>query len=135
MPSRATAPDPTLREGWGFSLSCPPLPDGVKRPYMFSKLKQFKDIRDKAKAIQSALAEESAEGSAGWGKVKVTVDGNQHVTHVSIADDAMSDKTRLEGYIKEALNDGLTKIQKTMATKLKDIGGLDLAKDMQDMMK
>lgn len=102
---------------------------------MFSKLKQFKDIREKAKAIQSALSEEKAEGSAGWGKLKVTIDGNQQVTAVSIDESLLSDKAKLESLVKEAVNDGMGKIQKVMATKLKDIGGLDLAKDMQDMMK
>lgn len=102
---------------------------------MFTKLKQFKDIRDKAKVIQSALADEKAEGSAGWGKVKVTIDGNQHVTGVSIDDSVMGDKAKLEQMILEATNDGMQKIQKMMATKLRDIGGLDLAKDMQDLMK
>ena len=102
---------------------------------MFTKLKQLKDIRDKAKVIQSALADEKAEGQAGWGKVKVTIDGNQHVMGVSIDDSVMGDKGKLEQMILEATNDGMQKIQKMMATKLRDIGGLDLAKDMQDLMK
>lgn len=101
---------------------------------MFNKLKQFKDIRDKAKHIQSALAEEKAEGSAGWGKVKIEVNGNQHVVSVNIDPSAMNDKSKLEDMIREATNDAMQKIQKVMATKLKDIGGLDLAKDLQDMM-
>jgi len=101
---------------------------------MFNKLKQFKDIRDKAKVIQAALASEKAEGQAGWGKVKVEVDGNQHAVSVTIDPSAMEDKAKLEGMIKDAFNDAMQKIQKVMATKLKDIGGLDLAKDMQDMM-
>ena len=102
---------------------------------MFSKLKQFKDIREKAKVIQEALSSEKAEGSAAWGKVKVTLNGNQQVLDVSIDPEMMQDKTKLEAALKDAVNDGMQKIQKTMATKLKDIGGLDLAKDMQDMMK
>ena len=101
---------------------------------MFNKLKQFKDIRDKAKAIQTALSTEFAEGSGGWGKVKITVNGNQQATAVVIDPAAMSDKAALEGYIKDAMNDATEKIQKVMAAKLKDVGGLDLAKDLQDMM-
>ncbi len=101
---------------------------------MFSKLKQFKDIRDKAKVIQQALAEERVEGSAAWGKMKVIVDGNQRVVSASIDPDLMSDKTKLEGYMRDAVNDAIEKVQKLMASKLKDMGGLDLAKDMQDMM-
>lgn len=101
---------------------------------MFNKLKQFKDLRDKAKTIQAALATESAEGSGGWGKVKVTLNGNQHATGVTIDPAALSDKAALEGYVKDAINDAMEKIQKVMAAKLKDVGGLDLAKDLQDMM-
>jgi DNA-binding YbaB/EbfC family protein len=101
---------------------------------MFNKLKQFKDIRDKAKTIQAALANEKAEGQAGWGKVKVVLDGNQHAVSVTIDPSAMEDKTKLEEMLRDAYNDGMQKIQKLMATKLRDIGGLDLAKDMQEMM-
>lgn len=102
---------------------------------MFSKLKQFKNLRDKAKTIQSALAEEKVEGSAGWGKVKITLDGNQRVLAVAIDNEMMQDKAKLEGLIKEATNDALEKIQKILAGKMKDLGGLDLAQEMQGMMK
>ncbi len=101
---------------------------------MFNKLKQFKDIRDKAKVIQEALQGESAEGSAGWGKVKVVVNGLQQIMSVSIDQDAMSDRTKLEGYIKDAANEAMQKIQKQIGLKMKDMGGSDLAKDLQDMM-
>lgn len=102
---------------------------------MFNKLKQFKDIRDRAKTIQSALADERAEGSAGWGKVKITMDGNQKVISVTIDPETLSDKARLEGLVKDAVNDGIDKIQKILANKMKDLGGLDLAQDMQSLMK
>lgn len=102
---------------------------------MFSKLKQFKDLRDRAKTIQSTLSQERVEGSAGWGKIKVVMDGNQKVVSVAIDQDQMNDKARLEGSVKDAVNDAVEKVQKIMASKLKDMGGLDLAHDMQDMMK
>jgi DNA-binding YbaB/EbfC family protein len=101
---------------------------------MFSKLKQFKDIRDKAKTIQAALAQERIEGSAAWGKIKVTMDGNQRVTSLDIDPEIVGDKAKLENGIKDAVNDAIEKVQKVMASKLKDLGGLDLAEDMKDMM-
>lgn len=101
---------------------------------MFNKLKQFKDLRDKAKTIQNALATEHAEGTAGWGKVKVEIDGNQKVLSVTIDPGAMNDKTKLEEMVRDATNDAMQKIQKVMASKLKDIGGLDLAQDIQNVM-
>lgn len=101
---------------------------------MFNKLKQFKDLREKAKTLQSALANEKAEGSAGWGKVKITFDGNQHATDVTIDASLLSDKANLEKLVKEAVNDGIGNIQKVLANKMKDMGGLDLAKDIQGLM-
>jgi DNA-binding YbaB/EbfC family protein len=105
------------------------------REYMFNKLKQFKDIKDKAKTIQTALAKESAEGSAGWGKVKIKIDGNQQVLDVSIDPSLMDDRAKLEGLIKDASNDAIKKIQQVMSAKLKDIGGLDLANELGDLVK
>ncbi|MEN9558109.1 MAG: YbaB/EbfC DNA-binding family [Candidatus Parcubacteria bacterium] len=102
---------------------------------MFTKLKQFKDLRSKAKTIQDALAKEQAVGSAAWGKLTVTMDGNQHVTAVHVDPSLLSDANALGGHIKDAINDAVQKIQKTMAGKLKDLGGDDLAKEVQAMMK
>lgn len=102
---------------------------------MFSKLKQFQDLKNRAKELQAALSQESAEGTAGWGKVKVIINGNQEVQEVVIEDSLMTDKAKLQDLVKEAMNDGMKKIQAKMASKLKDIGGLDLAKEFGDAMK
>jgi|SRR3989338_2855612 len=95
---------------------------------MFEKLKQFKDLRDKAKTIQSALATEKAEGSAAWGKVKVTVDGNLAATGVDIDPSllAPAEKSKLESALKDAFNDATKKAQQKMVGKMKEMGGLDL---------
>jgi DNA-binding YbaB/EbfC family protein len=95
---------------------------------MFEKLKQFKDLREKAKTLQSALATEKVEGAAAWGKIKIEMDGNQTVTTVAI-DDALlaaSEKTKLQDGVKEALNDALKKAQRKMMEKMKEMGGLDI---------
>ena len=102
---------------------------------MFTKLKQFQDLKNRAKQMQHTLEQETAEGSAGWGKVKIVMDGNQHVRSVTIDPEAMQDRTKLQEYIREATNDAVTKIQKIMAGKLKDMGGLDLAKEFGDALK
>jgi len=95
---------------------------------MFSKLKQFKDLRDKAKTLQTALAAEKVEGSAAWGKVKVEVDGNQSVVGVNIAEDllAPSEKEKVQNAVKDAVNDAIKKAQQKMVAKMKEMGGLDL---------
>ena len=102
---------------------------------MFNKLKQFKDIREKAKELQAAMAAETAEGVSGWGnKVKVVVNGTQQIVSVSIDPSAMDDRAKLETMIKEAANDAMQNVQKLMGSKMRDMGGMDLAKELGDMM-
>ena len=102
---------------------------------MFGKLKQFKDLKDRAKAMQEMLAQEKAEGTSGWGKVKITINGNQHVENVSIDQDAMSDRSKLETLVKEAFNDAIEKMQKSLAIKMREGGGMDLMSEFGDMLK
>lgn len=102
---------------------------------MFNKLKQFKDLKDRAKNIQSLLGKESAEGSAGWGKVKVTINGNQEIQSVTIDPSVMGDKAKLESLIREAGNDAIKKIQQIMSAKIKEAGGLDIAAEFGDALK
>jgi DNA-binding YbaB/EbfC family protein len=101
---------------------------------MFNKLKQIKDLRDKGKQIQAALEKETVQGSASWGKINITINGNQKVTEVKIDESLLNDKEKLENGIKDAFNDGMVKMQKLMASKMNDIGGLDLAKSLQEMI-
>ena len=91
---------------------------------MFNKLKQIKDLRTKAKEIQSTLGEEVVESDTKG--IKITMDGNQKVHSVSIPDDMMQDKTRLEAAMTDAMNDSVKKVQKVMAKKLQSMGDLDL---------
>ncbi len=89
---------------------------------MFQKLKQFKDMRDQAKQIQETLAQESCEGSAGFGKVKITMNGAQKVTSTFIDVSLLlsGDATRLSGLVTDAINDAMQKCHKLMAEKMKD---------------
>jgi hypothetical protein len=91
---------------------------------MFNKLKQFKDIRDKAKDMQSQLAQETAEGQAAWGKIKIIINGNQEILSVSIDPELLSDAKKLEELLKEGINDAIKKIQRIIAMKMQQMGGL-----------
>lgn len=91
---------------------------------MFEKIKQFKDLRDQAKQMQNALAQETAEGSAAWGKVKITMNGNMEITKIEIDDEMMSSKEKIIDAVKEAHKDAMKKIQKIMAKKMQEMGGL-----------
>lgn len=92
---------------------------------MFNKLKQFKDLRDQAKTLQQALAEETVTAKSAGDQVVLTMDGNMTLTGVAI-DDALLDpskKEKLQEALKDAHKDALKKMQRVMAMKMKDMGG------------
>lgn len=91
---------------------------------MFSKLKQIKDLRDKAKEIQGMLAQEIID--LDYKGVSIQMDGNQNVKFVKVSDDLLTNKAKLESTLAEAMNESIKKVQKTMATKLSQMGNLDL---------
>lgn len=93
---------------------------------MFNKLKQVKDLRDKAKQLQSVLSEVKVEGAAAWGKVKVAMDGNSQVQSVDIDEEMLGDKGKLEAAMKDAYNDALKKAQRKMVEKMKESGNLNM---------
>lgn len=91
---------------------------------MFNKLKNIKDLRSQAKNIQDELAKETATAEAAWGKVKVTINGNQEVLQVEIAPEMMDNKEKLEEALKEAFNSSVKKVQRAAAMKMQQMGGL-----------
>lgn len=56
---------------------------------MFSKLKQFKDLRDQGKKLQEVLGSEKITASNFGNTVSITMDGNMHITEVKIAPEMM----------------------------------------------
>lgn len=96
---------------------------------MFSKLKHIKQLKQQGKHMQNELATVIQEGSAAWGKVKITVDGNRELVGISIDETMLSDKTKLETAIKEAFKDATgMKFQMKLAKKMQEMGGLDMLK-------
>ncbi|MBT4856903.1 hypothetical protein HON52_01815 [Candidatus Uhrbacteria bacterium] len=95
---------------------------------MFNKIKQIKDMRSQAKIMQAALAEVMVVGKAAGGDVMVTIDGNQQCQGVKIEGEMSNEK--IASAVKDALNDASKKLQREMAAKMKDMGGLDAFKDM-----
>ncbi|OGH64953.1 MAG: nucleoid-associated protein, YbaB/EbfC family [Candidatus Magasanikbacteria bacterium RIFCSPHIGHO2_01_FULL_41_23] len=93
---------------------------------MFNKLKQFKDLRDKAKDLQNTLSKESVTVEAVGGKIKLTMDGNLTLAKIFIDPELLSPskKEKLEAGVKEAHADAMKKMQRIMAMKMKDMGGL-----------
>lgn len=95
---------------------------------MFNKLKQIKDIRDQAKTLQSALGEIMVVGKGAKGNVMITIDGNQKIQGVKIEDGM--DTSAIENGVKEAFTDAMKQLQKEMAKKMQDMGGLDALKNL-----
>jgi len=86
---------------------------------MFNKLKQIKDLRSQAKAMQNALAGESITVEKSG--VKIIMNGNLEVTSLTIAQDLT--KENLQSIVKDVVNETIKKTQKLMAQKLQEMGG------------
>jgi len=87
---------------------------------MFSKLKQFRDLRSQAKTIQDLLAQETVTEEKNG--VKITMNGNMEV--MSIALNSNLDKSAQESALKNCFNDAVKKAQRLMAKKMQDVGGI-----------
>ena len=93
---------------------------------MFSKLKQFKDLRDQGKKLQGALVGESVTTRTFGDKVVLTLDGNLAITGLAINPEVLTPdkKEKLENAIKEAHGDALKKMQRIIAGKMQEMGGI-----------
>ncbi len=91
---------------------------------VFSKLKQFKDLREQGKQLQSTLSKESTTAESAFGKVKVTMDGTLSIKNVEIDKELLSPdkKEKLQDAIRDAQNDALKKMQRIAATKMQESG-------------
>ncbi|HZJ40937.1 MAG TPA: YbaB/EbfC family nucleoid-associated protein [Candidatus Saccharimonadales bacterium] len=87
---------------------------------MFSKLKQFRDLRSQAKTIQDVLAKEIITEEKNG--VKIVMNGNMEVTNITLAGGL--DKTAQESALKGCFNEAVKKAQRLMAKKLQDMGGI-----------
>ncbi len=92
---------------------------------VFSKLKQFKDMRDQGKKLQGALAGESVTTHSNG--VALTMDGNLQLTGVAIDEEMLNPtkKEKLQNAIKDAHGEAAKKMQKIMAGKMQEMGGMD----------
>ena len=87
---------------------------------MFSKLKQFRDLRSQAKTMQTSLAQESVSEEKNG--VKMTLNGNLELTSLSINSDL--DKATQEEALKSCFNGAVKKAQRLMAKKMQEMGGI-----------
>lgn len=87
---------------------------------MFNKLKMIKDLRSQAKTMQSALSTESITIEKNG--IKLVMNGNMEVTSLTI--DKEINLNSLEGGMKDCINEAIKKVQKVMAQKMQEMGGL-----------
>lgn len=93
---------------------------------MLNKIKKFKDLRSQAKTLQSKLAEETITVKAAGDKIVLTLDGNMTLVGLAIDDEMMSPgkKDALQEGIKKAHADATKKMQRVLAMKMKEMGGI-----------
>lgn len=90
---------------------------------MFNKMKQINDLRKQAGEIKNALSQETVEGEAFGGKIKIIMDGNQEVKEVIIDNEIANDKSKISDGVKIAVNDAIKKAQRVMAGHMSKMGG------------
>lgn len=88
---------------------------------MFNKLKQFRDLRSKAKTLQNALSEEKVSVESRG--ISIHFDGNQKV--VSLTIDPSLNAHTIEKILPDLINDGVKKVQKIMVQKMQSMGGME----------
>ena len=84
---------------------------------MANLMKQLPRIREEAQRLQERVSQIVAEGDAGAGMVKATVNGHLEVLRVTLNDEIMkmNDKEMLEDLIAAAVNQALKKARQQVA--------------------
>jgi hypothetical protein len=92
-------------------------------------MKQVQKMQADLARVQEELKEKTAQGTAGGGVVKVTVNGHQEIQAIEIAPEAVDpdDVEMLQDLIIAAVNDALRKCQDMISNEMgKVTGGLNL---------
>jgi DNA-binding YbaB/EbfC family protein len=84
---------------------------------MASLMKNLPKIREEMGKLHERMGQIVAEGDAGAGMVKATVNGRFEIQHVTLSDDVMkmNDKEMLEDLIASAVNQALKKVRERVA--------------------
>jgi len=82
------------------------------------KLKDMNEMRKQAAEIQSMLGQETVVGTSNDGHFTVTMDGNQNILKVEIAEELVGNKFALEKGAKESFSKALDGLKKIMVSKL-----------------
>jgi len=91
----------------------------------FGKMKELYDLQKKARAVQKELKDVEVEASSNDGWVTVVFNGEQHLTEINLAEEALqpANKRELEKDLKNAISQAISRAQAVAAEKMKDIAG------------
>ena len=91
----------------------------------FSKARELYDLQKKARKIQKELKDTEIEAKSNDGWVTVVFNGEQHLTDIDIADEALivENKKELEKDLKNTISQAIARAQAHAAEKMKEIAG------------
>lgn len=91
----------------------------------FSKARELYDLQKKARRIQKELKDTEVEAKSSDGWVTVVFNGEQHMTDIDIADEALNpqNKKELEKDLKNTISQAIARAQAHAATKMREIAG------------
>lgn len=90
-----------------------------------SKAKELYDLQKKARKIQKELKETEVEAKSADGWVTVVFNGEQHMTDIDIADEALTpeNKKELEKDLKNTISQAIARAQAHAAERMREIAG------------
>ena len=88
---------------------------------MFDKAKDLYKLQKQARQIKKQLKNTHIEAEQEG--IVVTINGEQEVVKISIADEAMTDKKKMEENLEKAFNKAVKKSQQIGAEMMKDVMG------------
>jgi DNA-binding YbaB/EbfC family protein len=91
----------------------------------FGKMKDLYELQKKARAIQKELKDIEVEASSNDGWVTVVFNGEQHLTGIEIAEEALhpENKRELEKDLKNSISQAISRAQAVAADKMKSVAG------------
>jgi len=91
----------------------------------FGKMKDLYELQKKARAVQKELKDVEVEASSNDGWVTVVFNGEQHLTEIQIAEEALrpENKREIEKDLKNTISQAISRAQAVASEKMKDIAG------------
>ena len=91
----------------------------------FGKMKDLYELQKKARAVQKELKGVEVEASSNDGWVTVVFNGEQHMTDIEIADEALTpeNKRELEKDLKNTISQAIARAQAHAAERMREIAG------------